>query len=464
MQDTIFREYDIRGIVGSELRIEDTYDLSRAIAVLFKQLHPETKTVAVGRDGRTHSPAIAQELIRGLRDSGLNVLSLGVVPSPVLYFSQHVMPVQAGLMVTASHNPGEYNGIKFCLNKANVWGEQLRTLRTLFKQRASLPLAAGSYQEVDAAQLYIEFLADQFPHLVGADVRAIFDCGNAVAGAIIPNLIKRFGWTNSQILFPELDGSFPNHEPDPVVEANMGELQKRVRTESVTLGIGFDGDADRMAPITKSGYLVPGDQLLAIFSKQILRTNPGSRIIFDVRSSAHLAKVIEQAGGIAQISPCGHATIKKAMRDTGAPLAGEVSCHFFFADRYFGYDDGIYAALRLIELLAQTNTTLDELVHELPKTWGTPELRLPCEEGKKAAVVQAIKNHFGAQIGARLVTIDGVRVQWSHGWGLVRAANTQPAISLRFEADSPAALAGIKKEFEEQLLPFFAQAELKSLR
>jgi phosphomannomutase/phosphoglucomutase len=465
MQDTIFREYDIRGIVGSELLIDQVYDLSRAIAVLYKQLHPTTATVAVGMDGRTHSPAIAQEMIRGLRDSGLNVIFIGTVPSPVLYFSQFTMPVDAGLMITASHNPQQYNGIKFCLNRSNVWGPQIRTLRDLYHQKAALPMGQGTYQEVDGAAEYVEFLAQKFPHLIGVDVRAIFDCANAVAAVVMPRLIERFGWRNAKLLFAELDGTFPNHEPDPVVEEHVTVLKQQLQEDADALiGIGFDGDADRMAAMTKAGYLIPGDQLLAIFSQRLLQDHPGTRVIFDVRSSAQLANVISRAGGVPHISPCGHATIKQAMKETGALLAGEVSCHFFFADRYFGYDDAIYAALRLIELLQESPMTLDQMVAQLPQTWGTPELRLPCAEGKKAAVVQAIKDHFGAQTGAQLVTIDGVRVHLLHGWGLVRAANTQPAISLRFEADSPGALIDIKKEFEQQLLPFFAQSELKSLR
>jgi phosphomannomutase / phosphoglucomutase len=463
MKDIIFREYDIRGVVGSELVVEQIYNLARAIAVLFRQLHPTVKTIAIGMDGRTHSPQIAQELVRGLQDSGLDIMWLGTVPTPVLYFSQFNLPVDGGLMVTASHNPAQFNGIKFCLNKTNVWGESLKQLRALYHAKAALPLAAGSYQEVDVASIYIDYLVDQFKKLRNSQMPILFDCANAVSGVIMPRLIAAMGWHNAQILYPELDGTFPNHEPDPVVAQNMTEMHKLLSTNSYTLGIGFDGDADRMAAMTPTGYLIPGDQMLAIFSKQLLKEYPGSRVVFDVRSSAKLATTIEQAGGIAQISPCGHATIKHAMKQSGALLAGEVSCHFFFADRYFGYDDGMYAALRLIELLHEQPVTLDDLVAQLPQTWSTPELRLKCAEEMKADVVQKVHQYFVARVDAKLITIDGVRVQLPRGWGLVRAANTQPAVSLRFEADTPGDLAAIKKEFMEQLAPFFTPSELQGL-
>ncbi len=513
MQAVVFREYDIRGIVGTQFNIEQVYDLGRAIAVLYTQLYPQTKTIAVGMDAREHSAAIKNELIRGLRDSGMNVIFLGVCPTPVLYFSQFTMPVDAGLMITASHNPTEYNGIKFCLNKMPIWGAQLTKLYNLMAENAHVDSAEqGTYAEVDGCAAYINYLVEQFNHLHASDVSVIFDCGNAVGGLIIPELIKRFEWRNARAMYAELDGTFPNHEPDPVVEANMVDLKKEIlnansmseiddslpmrsnpsihfadakhsgravslnfqNVESIKSnmtayntndreagpgvdpwwGVGFDGDCDRMAAMTSHGYLVPGDQMTAIFSKKILQDYPGATVVYDVRSSTLLDTMITDGGGHPYLSPCGHAIIKEAMHAQKAVLAGELSCHFFFADRYYGYDDGIYAALRLIELIINTQTDLAAHVAALPRMWNTPELRIHCPEENKRAVVEEVKKYFGKRTDATLNMIDGVRVQLPHGWGLVRASNTQAALSLRFEAKSSDALHEIQTEFATLLAPY----------
>ncbi len=480
MESVIFREYDIRGIVGSQLKIEQVYDLGRAIAVLFTQLEPSTKTIAVGMDGRSHSAAIKQELVRGLIDSGLNVVFIGVCPTPVLYYAQYSMPVDAGLMITASHNPADYNGIKLCLNKKPVWGAHLKTLHQLTVEQAHVTSeACGTITEIDGTAAYIDFLVNHFAHLRGRDVKVIFDCANAVGGLVIPELIKRFEWRNAQALFAELDATFPNHEPDPVVEANMVELRREVlsayKPTSVALrdadgvcglrpwGIGFDGDCDRMSAMTAQGNLVPGDQLTAIFSKEILAQHPGATVVYDVRSSSLLEAMITVYGGKPHMSACGHAIIKEVLHKQKALLAGELSCHFCFADRYYGYDDGIYAALRLIELLLNAQVDLDALVSTLPRMWNTPEIRIACAEEHKRAMVDEVKKYFSKRSDAVLHTIDGVRVQLANGWGLVRASNTQAVLSLRFEAKSADALQEIREEFATLLLPYLDADALKQI-
>jgi phosphomannomutase/phosphoglucomutase len=332
-------------------------------------------------DGRTHSPAIKEEMVRALRDSGINVLFLGTCPTPVLYFSQHMMPVDAGLMITASHNPSEYNGIKLCLNKESVWGEQLQTIKNLYKQGASSSsTTTGTYTECKGVDIYCDYLIERFPHLKNMSMGVVIDCANAVGGLVMPQLAQKMGWKNITFLYEDLDGSYPNHEADPVVEANMRMVKKTLaENKELAFGIGLDGDCDRMAAMTKSGFLIPGDLLLAIFSKKILKQYPGAAIVFDVKASATLIELLVSWGARPCISACGHSIIKNEMKKEQAVLGGELSCHFCFKDRYFGYDDGIYAALRLFELVLE-GETLEELVAMIPQKNSSPEIRFTCAE------------------------------------------------------------------------------------
>lgn len=463
MVDHIFREYDIRGIVGSEFLLENTYDLVRAIAVLFKEHAPSTKRVAVGMDGRTHSQAIKEHTVRALLDSGLDVVFLGMCPTPVLYFSQHILPVDAGIMITASHNPAVYNGMKLCLNKDSVWGVQLRRLRDLFNQRACTPSSQpGTYEECDGVGLYVDYLAQQFAHLKHMDMGVVVDCGNAVGGLVMPRLKEALNWRGMEFLYTDIDGTFPNHEADPVVEANMRVVKALLTArDDLSLGIGFDGDCDRMAPMTKVGFLVPGDQLLAVFAEQIVKKYPDACVVFDVRVSSGLIDALERFGARPHLSACGHSIIKNEMKKQGAMLAGELSCHFFFKDRYFGYDDGIYAALRLLEIIATTGKSLDELIAIFPHYYNSPEIRLYCDQARQKEVVAGVARYFAARTDARLITVDGVRAVLPYGWGLVRASNTQAAISLRFESSTAESLQRIKQEFAHILEPYVDRAALE---
>jgi len=465
MQDTIFRQYDIRGIVGSELDLEQVYDLGRAIALYLVQEKRSVKRVALGMDGRVHSLAIKERLSQALCDSGLDVVFIGVCPSPVLYFAVFTQPVDAGLMITASHNPKEYNGIKICLGKESVWGPQIKTICELFKARKHITTARrGTESSLLLVPTYINWLVDHFSNLKNMTLSAVIDCGNGAAGTVMPALIQAMGWKNVQLLYPEVDGTYPNHEADPVNEENMQTVKDLLLTTPVTVGLGLDGDCDRMAPMTKSGYLVPGDKLLAIFSKQVLAHWAGASIVFDIKSSSGLHEVIKQHGGSPCISPSGHSIIKDQMKKSNALLGGELSCHFFFNDRYFGYDDGIYAALRLFEILTQQSQTLDELIADFPHTFSSPEIRVTCAEQSKQSVIKTVHGSFAQRTDVEISTIDGIRVSTPYGWGLLRASNTQAVLCLRFESDTHEGLCHLKKDFFEIMSNHFDEQLLAELK
>ncbi|MBS1986514.1 phosphomannomutase/phosphoglucomutase [Candidatus Dependentiae bacterium] len=456
MIDLIFREYDIRGKVGSELNPDDVYDFARSLAYYFKQLNPATQKIAVGMDGRTHSPHLKEKLCAGLLDSGLDILFLGICPSPALYFALHTLPVDAGVMITASHNPKEYNGFKICMGTTCVWGTQITQLRDLFKRRATLGATTkGSIIESPIVDPYVTWLHDHFKQLVGLQLPMVIDCANGAGAAVIPALIERMEWPNAQMLCCTIDGSYPNHEADPTKKENMRDVTHALATTDAVLGIGLDGDADRMTPMTKSGRLVRGDELLALFCKSVLEEFPNSSVIVDIKSSSALLELITRWGGIPILSPSGHAIIKEEMKRTKAPIGGELSCHFIFADHYFGFDDAIYAFLRLLELMRTTGRSLDELLTIIPERFGSAEIRMPCPEEQKKRMIAAVKQFFAHQRDAEFNELDGVRVSMPYGWGIVRASNTQAMLSLRFEANTQDGLARIKKDFFYALSPYF---------
>ena len=456
MQDCIFREYDIRGKVGEELLIEQVYDLGRAIAVFFVQKNPGIRNVVVGMDGRVHSQAIKDELCRALLDCGLQVLFIGVCPTPVVYFSLHTLPVDAGIIITASHNGPEYNGIKICLGKDSVWGRDIDLIRDLYKSKSQITAThTGTYADYPMIDRYVNWLANNFIPLQGMTMSAVIDCGNGAAGTVLPQLIELMEWKNVQLLYPEVDGTYPHHQADPVVEENMRDVRAILTTTDIQVGIGLDGDCDRMAPMTKSGVLVPGDIVLALFSEPVVTQNPGAAVVFDIKCSQVVPALLTEWGARPHVSPSGHSIIKSEIKKHHALLAGELSCHFFFNDRYFGYDDGIYALLRLFEILVTSGQTLDQLIARFPKTYITPEIRIPCSEEKKHEIIQAAKNIFAARPDVDLVTIDGVRVTTTYGWGIVRASNTQSVICVRCEASTQEGLARIKEDFHAALLPYF---------
>lgn len=463
MKDTIFREYDIRGKVDNEFIIEQAYTLARAIAYYFVQQKPDVKTIAVGMDGRTHSPAFKEEIIRGLVDSGLDVIFIGTCPSPVLYFALQVLQVDGGLMITASHNPKEYNGIKISLGKTSVWGAQIAAIRDAYKEKKQIDASrVGTIQEQEVVPLYIDWIATHFEHLEGMLISAVIDCGNGAAGTVLPDLVRAMHWPNVQLLYPEVDGNYPNHEADPTHAPNMADVKQLLATTDVSVGMGLDGDCDRMAAMTKSGELILGDKLLGLFAQPILQEHPGATIVFDIKSSSGLIELLEQWGATPCVSATGHTNIKEQMKEHNALLGGELSCHFFFQDRYFGYDDGIYAILRLFELLANTGESLDQLLEVFPHKYSSVEYRIPCPDVKKQSIVDYVTSFFSDRPDTDILTLDGVRVTMPYGWGIVRASNTQPMLSLRFESDSQEGLQKIKLEFIAALAHDFDLEMLKT--
>ena len=464
MKDTIFREYDIRGKVDEELFIKDMYDLTRAIVYYFLQHNPTIKTIAVGMDGRTHSPAIKKEMCRAITDSGLNVFFLGICPSPALYFALHTEPVDAGLMITASHNTKEYNGIKICLGTESIWGKALQTIKLLYKEKKHVDSnQTGIIQEYPILPNYINWLCNHFNDLRDMDLNIVVDCGNGTAGTVLPELIQAMNWKHISLLYPEVDGTYPNHEADPTVLHNMLDVKQQLKTTNALFGVGLDGDCDRMAVMTKNGTLIPGDQLLALFTYHVLQANPNAAIVFDIKSSSGLIELLEQWKAKPVMSPSGHSIIKNMMAQHDAVLGGELSCHFFFHDRYFGYDDGIYSMLRLFEIVKKTHQSIDELIAFFPHKESSPEFRLACHDEKKKPIIQALQHYFSEQDKAKLITLDGVHVTFPFGWGIVRASNTQPALSMRFESDTKKGLEKVIDSFYTALHPHLTKQALQEL-
>lgn len=462
ISDSIFREYDIRGKVGEELPLEGVYDLGRAIAYYFKKQDSTIQTIAIGMDGRLHSPQIKEHLCNALIDSGINVTFLGLCTSPALYFALHNLPVDGGIMITASHNPKEYNGFKICCGKKMIHGDKIRELRDVFKAKKCLASEkSGIYSEYNIVEAYTDWLAEHFNHLKDMDLSVVADCGNAVGGAVMPILVKKMGWKHVALLYETVDGNYPNHTADPVIEENMRDVQKTLKETDVQLGIGFDGDGDRMGAMTKGGYLVPGDQLLALFAQDILQHHPGAAVAFDIKASTVLIETLKKLGADLAMSKTGHAFIKEAMHKYNAVLGGELSCHFFFNDRYFGYDDGIYAAMRLFELIIKTGKSLQELLAQFPVTCSSREIRMSFPHDKIQPAIEDLKKYFQNRPEANVITIDGIRASMPYGWGIVRASNTQPVLSLRFEANSAEDLKHIKEDFAEVLADYVDQNVLR---
>lgn len=462
MKDTIFREYDIRGLVDDELVIDEVYDLACAIAYYFVQHNPQVKTIAVGMDGRTHSPAIKDEICRGLSDSGLNVVFIGVCPSPVLYFALHTLSVDGGLMITASHNPKEYNGIKVCLGTESLWGEQIKEIGALYRGKKHITTdQQGQITDQPLIPAYIDWFTTNFAHLKHMDLPIVLDCANGVAGAVIPSLIDQMGWKRVHLLYPEVDGTFPNHEADPIVAKNMKDVKQTLATTDAVVGMGFDGDADRMGAMTKKGVLVPGDKMLGVFAGPILKKHPGTAVVYNVICSEGLIELLDSWGAKGVMSAVGHSIIEESMKKHDALLGGEISGHFFFRDRHFGFDDGIYAMMRLLEILVDTGKSLDELLVVFPQKVTSSEFRIPCPDEQKWAVVQTVKELLAQRPDISIIDIDGVRVSMSYGWGIIRPSNTQPVLSMRFESDTDEGLQKIKLDFISALQSHFDPGYLK---
>jgi phosphomannomutase/phosphoglucomutase len=438
----IFREYDIRGVVTEDLPTDVVVTLGKGIGTLLRRMGAQQFTI--GRDGRLSSERIAHDLKEGLVTTGLEITDVGQCPTPVLYFSAQHLMMDGGIMITGSHNPPEFNGIKIAYGKEAIYGDQIQDVRRIIESDAftkAEPKPTMTYAILDP---YVEWLTSNIKF--ERAVRIGLDSGNGVGGLVAPKIFRELGATVYD-LFSNVDGHFPNHHPDPTVEKNLADLKKIVADKGLEVGVGLDGDADRLGAITGSGKVIWGDQLMVLFARSILRDHPGGTIIADVKSSETFFEDVRKHGGNPIMWKTGHALIKNKLWAENAVLAGEMSGHFFFADRYFGYDDGIYAACRLVEIVSRLDHTLADELSDLPATFSTPEIRVDCPDDVKFNLVDKVKAEFKKQ-GAETIDLDGVRVKFPDGWGLVRASNTQPTLVLRFEAKSPDALERIRSEFK----------------
>jgi len=429
--------------VDKDLNEEFVFNLGRAIGT-YAARH-RIKNMTIGRDCRLSSDAYHNFIIKGLNASGINTIDIGLCATPMLYFSIRHLRVGGGVMITGSHNPPEFNGFKICIGHSTIYGEQIQELRKIME---SGKYAKGNYsaREKDISKDYENYLFKRIK--IKKKIKIVVDGGNGVGGLFALPLLKRLGCEIIP-LYCEPDGNFPNHFPDPTVEDNLTELIKLVRKNKADLGISFDGDADRLGVISDKGEIIWGDKLLLLFARQILKKNPHSTIIGEVKCSQVLFDDIKKHSGRPIMWKAGHSLIKARMKEEKAVLGGEMSGHFFFADRYFGYDDAIYAALRLLEILSHTGRKISELFSDVPKTCATPEIRVDCTDDKKAEIVKRIKKHFQNTPG--IVEIDGIRIPFKDGWALVRSSNTQPVIVLRFEAASEKRLQEIRDEVEPLL-------------
>ncbi len=444
IDESIFREYDIRGIVPSQLNETSISLISNAIA---KKCNVENiNELALGRDGRLSGEKILSLLSKELQSLGINVVNVGIVTSPLLYFAAKQLPSKSGIMITGSHNPKNYNGFKIVINDSPISGIEILNL---LSNKPINKINTG--KEIFKKNLMDEYIQEVLSQGLEKPkkLKVVIDCGNGSAGEIAPKLMRSLGYEVIE-LYCEIDGNFPNHHPDPGRVENLQDLIKAVTENSADAGIAFDGDGDRLGVVTEEGDIIFPDQLMMIFAKDVLKNYPGKEIVFDVKCTNLLSEIINEAGGIPLMSPTGHFHIKNALKKTNAPLAGEMSGHIFFNDQWYGFDDGHYSAFRLLEILKKLDMPLSSMLNQLPKAHSTPELNLNVKEEEKFRVVEDFVNKAKFEGGSK-VTIDGLRVDFEDGWGLIRASNTTPKLVLRFEAKTPSRLKEIKNMFLNQL-------------
>ena len=441
---TIFREYDIRGVAGRDL----TEEAARLIAGAFAAFLGEKGikgAIAVGRDNRPSGARLHSALVAGLLASGINVLDIGVVPTPLAYWSQHNLDVVGGIQITGSHNPPEYNGFKLGLGRKSIYGADIQHLYDL-AVAGKFPRGKGSLRKQAVIGRYVDDIATRVGTL-SRDLKVVLDCGNGAGALVVPELFPRLG-IKPRLLFCESDGTFPNHHPDPTVPKNVEALIAAVKEDHADLGIAFDGDADRIGVIDNTGEIIWGDYLLIIYARDALaRTGKGQSIVFDVKASQALPEAVEKAGGIPVMWKTGHSLIEKKMHETHAPVGGEMSGHMFFSEGFYGFDDALYGAARLLHIVASSGKSVRELLADVPRFVSTPEIRVDCPDDRKFGIVEDAKAHFATKY--EVVTVDGVRVLFGDGWGLIRASNTGPLLVMRFEARTKERLEEIQSEMED---------------
>lgn len=430
MDENIFREYDIRGIVGEQLTDETVATVGRAIGSFLDR--NSAKRIAVGYDARQSSPRFCEILTESLNETGCDVVLIGMVPTPVLYHTVFTKPVDGGVMITGSHNPANHNGFKICLGTSALFGSQIQEIKEIAVS-GHFSKGVGGVEKLDVLDDYRRDLVSRID-IGHRKLKAVIDAGNGMGGVTAVPIYVELG-VDLVELFTEPDPGFPNHPPDPAVEKNLTDLIEGVKKSHADIGIAFDGDADRITIVDETGRIIWGDELMVLFSRNVLAANPGATVIAEVKCSQTLFDDVKKYGGNPIMWKAGHSVIKAKMKETGALLAGEMSGHIFFADRFYGFDDAAYAGARLLEILSKTDEPLSALLADLPKTYSTPEIRIPCNEDKKSFVIQKITEHLSRD--HEVTTIDGARIKFEHGWGVVRPSNTQALLILRIEADTP---------------------------
>ena len=442
----IFRQNDIRGVVDDDLTTEAARAIGRSYAALTRA-RGATGAIAVGRDNRPSGTRLRDALVTGLTESGVDVVDIGVVPTPLLYWSLFNLEVAGGIQITGSHNPAEYNGFKLCLGTESLHGHDIQELYGLIATQPS-GVTRGQVRTVDVIDRYVADVAERIGR-ISRPVRVVYDCGNGAAALVAPQLLRAIG-LDAIGLFTESDGTFPNHHPDPTVPENLQDLIAAVRREGAELGIAFDGDADRIGMVDGTGKIIWGDLLLILYARDVFaRMGPGQPVIFDVKCSQALPDAITRAGGTPVMWKTGHSLIKGKMKELRAPLAGEMSGHMFFADGYYGFDDALYGAARLLRIVADAGRPVQALLSDVPDFVSTPEIRVDCADDLKFPLVERAVAHFRSRYD--VIDVDGVRVQFGDGWGLIRASNTQPILVTRFEALTEERLAEIQGEMEAWL-------------
>ena len=450
---SIFRAYDIRGVVADALTPEACEQIGRAFGS--EALARGQKTVNLARDGRLSGPDLIAALSKGIRSTGCDVINIGMVPTPVLYFSTYHLETGTGIMVTGSHNPPEYNGLKMMIGGDTLFGDGIQDL---YQRLVNNDLASGEggYSETDIMDAYLDRILGDIK--LSRKMRIASDCGNGVAGVCATQLFERLGCEVEE-LFTEVDGTFPNHHPDPAKVENLEDIRAVVKKESLELGLAFDGDGDRVGVIDDKGQIIWPDRQMILYSRDILDRNPGARIIYDVKCSTLLPKAISEAGGEPEMWKTGHSFVKARIKETGAALGGEMSGHIFFKERWYGFDDALYSAARLLEILSRDDRPVSEIFGEIPDSVNTPELGIKFAEGEHHKFMQAFIENAKFD-GAKLTTIDGIRADFEKGWGLVRASNTTPSLVIRFEADSQSDLEQIQASFRTAMLDVDSKIDL----
>jgi phosphomannomutase/phosphoglucomutase len=453
LSNSIFKAYDIRGVIGKTLDVSVAKKIGQAFGTAM--LAKGEKTAVIGRDGRLSGPELATALAQGLQSTGVDVIDIGVVVTPMVYFATHVLGTASGIMVTGSHNPPDYNGFKMVLAGEAIYGETIQKLYRLIES-GELAQGQGGYRTHDIRQAYIERIAGDVK--LARPMKIAVDCGNGVAGAYAGDLYRAMGCEVIE-LFCEVDGNFPNHHPDPAHPENLQDLIRCLRETDAELGLAFDGDGDRLGLVTKDGQIIYPDRQLMMLVKEVLSRNPGAEILYDVKCTRHLAPWIREYGGKPLMWKTGHSLVKAKMRETGAPIGGEMSGHIFFKDRWYGFDDGLYAGARMLELLSRLADPSAEL-NALPQSSSTPELHLHLKEGENFALIARMQEQARFPGADEIVTIDGLRVEYPDGFGLARSSNTTPVVVMRFEGESAEALARIQNEFKREILALKPDAEL----